>query len=467
VPGTAAKKQVKYKKPPDAPKRFKSAYIFFSIAKHPEIREQMEKDGSTEKTTNVAKLVSEAWRNLNAQERAVWEEKARKDKARYEVEKSMYTGPWKVSSKKLAKKDAAAPRRPMSAFLAFSNATRAQVKQRHPGMANIEVTKILAQMWKDSPDSARSSFIDREAGLRKEYLVAISEWRATVAAQESDERQKREQIAMDMADKMEAQGDKDFSTFAARYSHGGSGDGSSPTDLMISNINPPNMPLLFPPARNTQNNVLLDASTQQNLNVNVDPTRTFGGVHVPPTHTATQPSNMSQNQNLYDSYNIPASSYGAPSNHNDMLQSAASNMLQGNLYSNTQYTRGVADPNLFGGQQQQGGTSIQLAPQSMQEFTALNNNRTPSFYPDQQQQQQQQIMMMQSLSNNNNNSVGQIMDSYAGAPMYGGGGGGNNNLQMQQHLQLQQMAAMNRGMGGGGGSANNNSLKSDQFFKKN
>jgi hypothetical protein len=248
---------------------------------------------------------------LTAGERSVWEEKARKDKARYEVEKSMYTGPWKVSSKKLAKKDAAAPRRPMSAFLAFSNATRAQVKQKHPGMANIEVTKILAQLWKDAPDSERCIFIDREAELRKEYLVAISEWRATVAAQEYDERQKREQIAMDVADKMEAQGDKDFSTFAARYA------GSSPTDLNASsNTSNSSMPLLFPPTSTS--------SSQQNA----DAPRSM--TFAPPT--AMQSSSMSQSQNMYDSYNIPPSSYGAPStsNHNDMMhQSAASNMLQG------------------------------------------------------------------------------------------------------------------------------------------
>jgi hypothetical protein len=261
----------------------------------------------------------------------VWEEKARKDKARYEVEKSMYTGPWKVSSKKLAKKDAAAPRRPMSAFLAFSNATRAQVKQKHPGMANIEVTKILAQLWKDAPDSERCIFIDREAELRKEYLVAISEWRAAVAAQEYDERQKREQIAMDVADKMEAQGDKDFSTFAARYA------GSSPTDLNASS-NPSSMPLLFPPSR-TQN--VLDANTSNSsMPLLFPPTSTSSSqqnadaprsmTFAPPT--AMQSSSMSQSQNMYDSYNIPPSSYGAPStsNHNDMMhQSAASNMLQG------------------------------------------------------------------------------------------------------------------------------------------
>lgn len=39
----------KYKKAPDAPRRFKSAFIFFSIEKHREIRENLENDGQKEK----------------------------------------------------------------------------------------------------------------------------------------------------------------------------------------------------------------------------------------------------------------------------------------------------------------------------------------------------------------------------------------------------------------------------------
>jgi len=39
----------RYKKAPDAPKRFKSAFIIFSAEKHKEIKEQHAKEGRTEK----------------------------------------------------------------------------------------------------------------------------------------------------------------------------------------------------------------------------------------------------------------------------------------------------------------------------------------------------------------------------------------------------------------------------------
>jgi hypothetical protein len=48
---TAAAKGVspKYKKAPDAPKRFKSAFIIFSAEKHKEIKEDFAKQGRSEK----------------------------------------------------------------------------------------------------------------------------------------------------------------------------------------------------------------------------------------------------------------------------------------------------------------------------------------------------------------------------------------------------------------------------------
>ena len=48
---TAAAKGVspKYKKAPDAPKRFKSAFIIFSAEKHKEIKEDFAKQGRMEK----------------------------------------------------------------------------------------------------------------------------------------------------------------------------------------------------------------------------------------------------------------------------------------------------------------------------------------------------------------------------------------------------------------------------------
>jgi hypothetical protein len=39
----------KYKKAPDAPKRFKSAFIIFSAEKHKEIKDNFAKEGRSEK----------------------------------------------------------------------------------------------------------------------------------------------------------------------------------------------------------------------------------------------------------------------------------------------------------------------------------------------------------------------------------------------------------------------------------
>jgi hypothetical protein len=44
----------KYKKAPDAPKRFKSAFIIFSAEKHKEIKEDLTKQGRAEKVRSFS-----------------------------------------------------------------------------------------------------------------------------------------------------------------------------------------------------------------------------------------------------------------------------------------------------------------------------------------------------------------------------------------------------------------------------
>lgn len=221
----AKKSQVKYKKAPQAPRRFKSSYMFFSTEKHKSIRKELMEKENAEKvsvcfvlsflrrrvltacffvlliwnqlsTTEVAKMVSQEWKNLSSEEREKWEELARKDKARYEMEKTMYTGPWKIPAKKRSQKDPNAPKRPMSAFLSFSNSKRSQVKNKHPDIGNAEVSRILAQMWKDASDDERKDHIDKEFKLRQEYKVAIAEWRLNSENEMQAARKEREDQAM-------------------------------------------------------------------------------------------------------------------------------------------------------------------------------------------------------------------------------------------------------------------------------
>jgi len=150
----------KYKKAPDAPKRFKSAFIIFSAEKHKEIKKRLEEEGRPEKTTDIAKLVSESWKSLSAPDREEWELKAEKDRARYEEEKAAYKGPWKIPAhSKKAQKYPTAPKRPMSAFLAYSNSRRAGLKKLNPKATNADLSKMLSKAWKELDPSERATYV--------------------------------------------------------------------------------------------------------------------------------------------------------------------------------------------------------------------------------------------------------------------------------------------------------------------
>jgi hypothetical protein len=141
-------------------------------------------------------MVSLAWKSLSPDEREEWEKMARRDKARYEVEKKFYSGPWKVLATKRTQKDPNAPKRPMSAFLAFSNLKRAEVKEKNPGLGNSERSRVLAKMWKEAPEDDRKKYIDKEYKLRQTYKTAIAEWRRNSEGEMLAARKGREDEAL-------------------------------------------------------------------------------------------------------------------------------------------------------------------------------------------------------------------------------------------------------------------------------
>jgi HMG (high mobility group) box len=113
---------------------------------------------------------------LPAEERAHWDDVAAKDKQRYMVEKASYTGPWQVPWKR-AKKDPSAPKRPMSAFLYFSQGRRRKIKDANPKLKNTEVSRMLGEMWRNASEEDRKPHIDNEKEEREKYKVAIADWR--------------------------------------------------------------------------------------------------------------------------------------------------------------------------------------------------------------------------------------------------------------------------------------------------
>jgi HMG (high mobility group) box len=133
-------------------------------------------------------------KHLPPEQRAYWDNVALKDKERFMMEKASYTGPWQVPWKR-AKKDPSAPKRPMSAFLYFSQGRRSQLKQQNPELKNTEVSRLLGDLWRNATEEARRPFVEKELEEREKYKIAIAGWRKEAEArQEAQRRVKAEQL---------------------------------------------------------------------------------------------------------------------------------------------------------------------------------------------------------------------------------------------------------------------------------
>lgn len=152
----------KRKKDPNAPKRAKSAYLFFCN----EQREKVKSDlGEESKATDVTRELGVRWNALKNSDKAVdkktlvkYEKAATEDKARYDSEKKSYEPPKddedgnpkrRGHKKKLNK---LGPKRAKSAYLYFCEEYRLKIKSDNPNMKATEITSQLGRMWNELKD---------------------------------------------------------------------------------------------------------------------------------------------------------------------------------------------------------------------------------------------------------------------------------------------------------------------------
>ncbi|CAG9464626.1 unnamed protein product [Pedinophyceae sp. YPF-701] len=82
----APKKKKRAKKDPNAPKRNMSAYLYYSA----EMRDKLDVEKPGLSLTEKAKLIGARWKELKPEDKEPYEDKARKDKERYEAEMQEY-----------------------------------------------------------------------------------------------------------------------------------------------------------------------------------------------------------------------------------------------------------------------------------------------------------------------------------------------------------------------------------------
>lgn len=124
------------------------------------------------RAAEAAKVVSQAWKDLSDADRVQFLELGRVDRERYEREKAAYKGPWKIPDIK----DPNAPKKPMSAFLAFGNERRGLIAEANPTLTNTEISSLLSKLWKECPDHMKQAYRDRETRERAEFKKKFAAW---------------------------------------------------------------------------------------------------------------------------------------------------------------------------------------------------------------------------------------------------------------------------------------------------
>lgn len=74
------------------------------------------------------------------------------------------------------KKDPNAPKKPLSAFFAFSKDKRAEVQADNPDKKGKDISSILGKLWREQPDEVKKKYKAEYEKLMKEYQSQMSEY---------------------------------------------------------------------------------------------------------------------------------------------------------------------------------------------------------------------------------------------------------------------------------------------------
>ena len=184
----------KAKKDPNRPKRPKSAYLFFCA----DVREAVKAELDDPSAKNVMAELGVKWAELKEGAKKDYEKYAKmaeEDKERYSAEMAEYTPPsgdeaeevvpkkrapakkaksddegegegeGEGEAKPKAKKDVEdkPAKKKVTGYVLFCQDFRAEVKEDNPDLAQVEVTKLLAGMWKALPEDEKEEWKERAA----------------------------------------------------------------------------------------------------------------------------------------------------------------------------------------------------------------------------------------------------------------------------------------------------------------
>ena len=195
-------------KDPAAPKRGKSADIFFCAAKRSDAKDKLGEDASL---PEISKMLGSLWskfkvstKQADKKELAGFEAEAANDKLRYDNEMSSYVRPSddELSKKgKKAKKDPNAPKRGKSGYIFFCSANRLDVKEELGEDAKTtEITSRLGELWTElKNDESRAeelaSYLKMATDDKDRYVSEKADYTSNDSSEESDSKVAKKPVA--------------------------------------------------------------------------------------------------------------------------------------------------------------------------------------------------------------------------------------------------------------------------------
>ncbi len=144
-----------------------------------------------------------------------WENVARADRDRYQEEKAAYTGPLLIppaegklsdrkSFKKKPEKDPSAPKRPITAFLYFSQQLRPSLKNQNPGWRMAELSQELGRMWREMSESERTPYLKYEEEVKGKWRLESANYKEklSILANQRKAEEKKEQLVQQQQKKL-------------------------------------------------------------------------------------------------------------------------------------------------------------------------------------------------------------------------------------------------------------------------
>lgn len=147
------------------PKKARSAYVFYTIEKRPELKAKHADLDFGQLTQRVA----DGWNQLSEAQKAPYEAQAAADKTRFDGENKDFNEahPEVARRRKKARKNA--PKKARSAYLYYTQEVRPTVSAANPGIGFGELTKLVAAQWAKLSDAQKKKYEKQATDDKKRY----------------------------------------------------------------------------------------------------------------------------------------------------------------------------------------------------------------------------------------------------------------------------------------------------------